>query len=672
MNFLGALKSTGKWLGKNVGEPVKDYAKGKVEDVVNIGHTAEEFVFDSGDVIGAIIKGGDTKGEWDDLWSNTRNNLMDTFTDHAANTLNNQSNVVKSGSNFAQLFADGADALYKPNEDNFKKIDNFLNKTEDATDLVASGHDNIDALKSFFGNVFNVIGPQIDKKSIDTALKEAEKADGGLNKFKTFGMTLLQNTAIDAVNKAIQAKPTGKISDSKISNTKEYNGLTNKETLLLNTLSYTGFANIKNKGKTLGEVASEVKEKVKGLAELPGAENPESYFDKDGNVTPEGIKALDEYTRDNEIKDKNKNLTYSIGTRDHETFASILNDISNKENLSSLTILDNTDIPENGINATTYGRLNENGILMENPTVVFQGTIGKEGWQDNAESLMETTKMQRAAYEYIERQGHVLKDYSKDPEDIHLTVSGHSKGGNLAMFSTIENSKEKDSKLTIDNCLSFDGEGFNNEYVEENKDVIAANKSKITSVNAYVDPVNLLLNDIAGETYYVGVDYTSLETDKNGNAVINELGDFNDFITDAHSTQSMYKQVNNSKNGEWALYDKCEIASAIDGVSDDIESMKEPIKSFMVNMLVELFEPDKPKEKAKETSPTYGLESYGLTVTRTEKGFNICDKDSGNIVAKYDKDGNLKSGCTGQYANGSEKKLEDAINKTIKAIDKKR
>ena len=215
---MGFFNAAGKWINNNVIEPVVDYGKGKVEDIVNIGHSAEEFVFDSGDVIGAVFTGGDVKGEWNDLWGNAKDNAVDFLTDHYANTLNNQSNVVKSGSNFIQLFVDGADALWKPNEDNFKGVDNFLNKTEEVTDLVASGHDNIDALKSFFGNMFSVIGPQINKENIDKAISETGKADGFFNKFKTFNMSLLQTTAIDAVNEAIQAKPTEKKSDSEISN----------------------------------------------------------------------------------------------------------------------------------------------------------------------------------------------------------------------------------------------------------------------------------------------------------------------------------------------------------------------------------------------------------------------------------------------------------------------
>lgn len=659
--MFGSIWNGIKNFGSNVIEYGVDFVKGKVEDVKNIAHTAFDVVVDTVEVAECAITGGDVEAEWKDLCKNLDNNLKETVIDYGANKLNNLSN-------FAEIITDGtqdvlnvADAVYKPDEDNFQSIDKTLGTISNIEDLVASGHDNIEPLKDFFGNVFNVIGPQLTKENIAEALSEAKKQDGFGNQIKTFGIEILQDAAIEAVNNAIQTKPNKTISDSEISNTKEFNGLTNKEMLLLNNLSYSGVANINNKGKTLGEVSSEIKERVKKIGEETGAEG---LFDENGNVTAEGIKALDTY------KGETKDLKYKVGTTDYETFASIVNDMSNKEELSSLTILDNTDIPENGINATTYGKLDENGKLVGNATVVFQGTIGDAGWQDNAKSLTQTdTSMQKAAYEYIERQEYILKDISQNPEDIHLTVSGHSKGGNLAMYSTIENSKEKSSNLTIDNCLSFDGEGFNNDYVEENKALIEKNKSKITSINAYVDPVNLLLNDIAGKTYYVGVDYTRLQTDENGNVVIDELSDFKDFIWDAHSTSNMYREINNNKNGEWALYDKCEIASSIDDISNNIEDMKEPIKSYIVKCLVSIFGEDKEVEKAKTATTVCTLGEYKLTLAKTEDGYNVCDQESGNIVAKYDADGNLVSGCIGPYAKDSESVLENQIKKNIRIIE---
>jgi len=219
--------------------------------------------------------------------------------------------------------------------------------------------------------------------------------------------------------------------------------------------------------------------------------------------------------------------------------------------------------------------------------VVFQGTIGSEGWKDNVESLTTVTPQQEAAYEYIQKQEEVLKEYSNDSE-VHLTVSGHSKGGNLAMFSTIENEKDSSSNIVIDNCLSFDGEGFNADFVEENEEAINSCKTKITSINAYVDPVNLLLQDIAGEKYYVGVDYMKLETDKRGNPKLNETDDFKKFAWDAHSPTTMYKKVCDD-NGQWTLYNESEIATELSNTSDDIENMGKTTKSILVALVKQFF-----------------------------------------------------------------------------------
>lgn len=646
--MFGSIWNGIKNFGSNAVEYGKDFVTGKVENVKNAAHTVRDVLVDTKEVTECAFTGGDVGAEWKELCDNFSDNTKDFFVDYGANVLNDFSNLTEIKTDLIQDTLNTVDSIYKPNEDNFQTIDGVLDKVSLAEELVVSGHDNIDPLKSFAQNALSVIAPQLTGENIALAKQEAKKEDGLLNKIKTFNMTLMQNTAINAVNEAIKAEPTGKISDAEISNTQEYNGLTNKEMLLLNNLSYTGIATIDNKGKTLGEITNDLKQKIKDTGK-------ENLFDENGNVTTDGVLALAE-------------TEYKLGTADFEIIANILNEISSSEELSSLTILDNTDIPENGINATTYGKLDENGKLTNNATVVFQGTIGSAGWQDNAKSLNETTKMQKAAYEYIQRQEYILKEKSANPDDIHLSISGHSKGGNLAMFSTIENSKDTSTKLTIDNCLSFDGEGFNNSFVEENKDVIEANKSKITSINAYLDPVNLLLNDIAGKTYYVGMDYTKLETDENGNAVINELGDFNDFVWDVHCPQNMYKQVDRDENGDWTLYEKCEVASAIDNISNDIEDMKEPIKSYIVNSLVEIFGANGTTEEAEEPTPLVTLKDYNLTITKGDDGYNICDIESGNIVAKYDKEGNLLSGCVGQYAKDDEAALEEKITNKIKHL----
>jgi hypothetical protein len=108
-----------------------------------------------------------------------------------------------------------------------------------------------------------------------------------------------------------------------------------------------------------------------------------------------------------------------------------------------------------------------------------------------------------------------------------ITITGHSKGGNLAQYATIKNGDR------IDRCVSFDGQGFNKDFIAENKALIEANKDKITSINAYNDYVNILLTPIAGEIVYLNCNedipdshssYALWEANK---GLTDENGDFN-------------------------------------------------------------------------------------------------------------------------------------------------
>ncbi len=55
----------------------------------------------------------------------------------------------------------------------------------------------------------------------------------------------------------------------------------------------------------------------------------------------------------------------------------------------------------------------------------------------------------------------------------------------------------------VDRCVSFDGQGFSNEFCEKYKEEIEKNSYKITSISAYTDPVNALLNPIAKNIKYI-------------------------------------------------------------------------------------------------------------------------------------------------------------------------
>ncbi len=81
-----------------------------------------------------------------------------------------------------------------------------------------------------------------------------------------------------------------------------------------------------------------------------------------------------------------------------------------------------------------------------------------------------------------------------------ITVTGHSKGGNKAKYITI-----LDDSVT--RCLSFDGQGFSDEFFEKYERRIAERAYAITNHNVNFDYVNFLLNDVGERIYYVGYGY---------------------------------------------------------------------------------------------------------------------------------------------------------------------
>ncbi|MCR5109042.1 MAG: DUF2974 domain-containing protein [Lachnospiraceae bacterium] len=142
----------------------------------------------------------------------------------------------------------------------------------------------------------------------------------------------------------------------------------------------------------------------------------------------------------------------------------------------------------------TLNEGNVRAMCVEKPTgeaaVIFRGTGGSfEAWEDNVEGeFLADTDMQRIAADFIEADCGGYKD---------LTVSGHSKGGNLAQYVTVV------CAASVGNCISFDGQGFGREFLEKYPDEVEKAKGKITSICAHNDYVNILLNPIAGETVYV-------------------------------------------------------------------------------------------------------------------------------------------------------------------------
>ena len=124
--------------------------------------------------------------------------------------------------------------------------------------------------------------------------------------------------------------------------------------------------------------------------------------------------------------------------------------------------------------------------------VAFRGT-GKQEWKDNIEgATSSSTKEQENALD-------TYYDFIGDDYDrYYITVTGHSKGGNKAKYVAL-----KSTDLYVpDRAISYDGQGFSDEFKQDNQDRINSRQNRIVNYNNARDFVNPFLNDV-GETHYL-------------------------------------------------------------------------------------------------------------------------------------------------------------------------
>lgn len=123
--------------------------------------------------------------------------------------------------------------------------------------------------------------------------------------------------------------------------------------------------------------------------------------------------------------------------------------------------------------------------LLGNAYVVFRGTCSGE-WEDNfAAAYVADTNYQMLALDYINRI-----------DARNITVFGHSKGGNKAKYVALLSDK-------VSRCVSFDGQGFSQFFIEKYSDLIKKNSYKINCYAVDGDFVNIFLYDIYQNKYYI-------------------------------------------------------------------------------------------------------------------------------------------------------------------------
>ena len=200
-----------------------------------------------------------------------------------------------------------------------------------------------------------------------------------------------------------------------------------------------------------------------------------------------------------------------------EEWAAILKYIKNNDKLSSLRLVDMyMDTHDYHVATDSNGKTYPYPLGLcftdgENALVAFKGTTGPTEWKDNAyAATVVETDPQIAAYNFVDR---VSQTYS------NITVTGHSKGANKAMYSTIRCGN-------VERCVCFDGEGFSDKFLNAYSSEIMKRASKITNISLSSDFVHILLTQIPGsEQLYV-----------NGYGV--------DGMAENHSPNSFFKQTN--------------------------------------------------------------------------------------------------------------------------------
>lgn len=183
--------------------------------------------------------------------------------------------------------------------------------------------------------------------------------------------------------------------------------------------------------------------------------------------------------------------------------------------------------------AEKYGRsiLVSDGAIGSGSDKVWVGFNGssKHEWIDNGEGLyQESTMAQRAAAAQFDRY---VEEYNLKSND-DVVVTGHSKGGNKAMYVTMNSHYAK----MIDNCVALDGQGFSKEAIDYWKEMYGEagfeeRRGKITLVSGHEDfvhelGINIAKNKITVDYGESGIDPVKMhghqymfQKDANGNFI---------------------------------------------------------------------------------------------------------------------------------------------------------
>lgn len=238
------------------------------------------------------------------------------------------------------------------------------------------------------------------------------------------------------------------------------------------------------------------------------------------------------------IKTQKNSLGMYPGEINEEEFSNIVNTIEyNKEIYRKIKIVD----VENSYFANFSGSdrvVNVTFLFEDNLIIVYKGTAGDYEWKDNVEGTynITDTKQQRRALSYFDEM------VKKFPDFKQIYVSGHSKGGNKAQYIGVLRGDM--SKLEM--IYSFDGQGFNNNFIKKYNKEITNNRHKIFNICNELDYVNIILFSISNKIFIKSTTNVGNEDDRQSK-LLHRFGGF-------HSPYSMFKK----ENGILTLNEKTE------------------------------------------------------------------------------------------------------------------
>ena len=204
-----------------------------------------------------------------------------------------------------------------------------------------------------------------------------------------------------------------------------------------------------------------------------------------GETVKEYINSIDI----NKLIDNNEYAAYITGYDWKNTLTAIK---YNKDIMAAKIIETHVDMAFGGGLGISAIFINED---KKEAVVAFRGTAAKE-WTDDflganqIDSLQQINALEWYRWAYNKYN---LKDY-------YITTIGHSKGGNKAKYITLLDN-------TINRCVSFDGQGFSDKFMDYYKYEIKEREKLIENHNIDYDYVNILMNDVGSKTFYIGFGY---------------------------------------------------------------------------------------------------------------------------------------------------------------------